>query len=113
MTPFDARGKHKPFENTVGKGEIDRNEQFLLFPQCFLPVRITFCHFCQIRNCRLQTLSVWKSLKFVVWLWVKETFKERDESWLSSTFILSLTLSQTINFKLFQTERSCRRQFQI
>ena len=22
-------------ENTVGKGEIARNEQFLLFPQCF------------------------------------------------------------------------------
>ena len=29
---------NKPFENTVGKGEIARNEQFLLFPQCFLPV---------------------------------------------------------------------------
>ena len=26
------------FENTVGKGEIAHNEQFLLFPQCFLPV---------------------------------------------------------------------------
>ena len=24
------------FENVVGKGEIARNEQFLLFPQCFL-----------------------------------------------------------------------------
>ena len=32
MTPFDALG-NKPFENTVGKGEIARNEQFLLFPQ--------------------------------------------------------------------------------
>ena len=30
MTPFD-----KPFENTVGKGEIAGNERFLLFPQCF------------------------------------------------------------------------------
>ena len=29
---------NKPFENTVGKGEIVRNEPFLLFPQCFLPV---------------------------------------------------------------------------
>ena len=37
MTPFDAPGK-QAFENTVGKGEIARNEQFLLFPQCFLPV---------------------------------------------------------------------------
>ena len=25
-------------ENTVEKGEIARNEQFLLFPQCFLPI---------------------------------------------------------------------------
>ena len=40
--------QHKPFENTVGKGEIARIEQFLLFPQCFLPVWITFCHFRQI-----------------------------------------------------------------
>ena len=29
---------NKHFENTVGKGEIARNEQFLLFPQCFLPI---------------------------------------------------------------------------
>ena len=28
---------NKPFENTVGKGEIARNDQFLLFPQCFYP----------------------------------------------------------------------------
>ena len=47
--------------------ENARNEQVLLFPQCFLPVSITFCHFHQIRNSRLQTLSAWKSLKFVVW----------------------------------------------
>ena len=33
---------NKPFENTVGKGEIALKEQFLLFPQCFLPVWITF-----------------------------------------------------------------------
>ena len=58
---------NKPFENTMGKGEIACKEQFLLFPQCFLPVWIAFCHFCQIWNCCLQTLSVWKSLKFVVW----------------------------------------------
>ena len=35
-TPFDPLGI-KPFENTVGKGEIARNEQFLLYPQCFPP----------------------------------------------------------------------------
>ena len=31
MTPFGAPG-NKPFEDTVGKEEIARNEQFLLFP---------------------------------------------------------------------------------
>ena len=38
----------KAFENTVGKGEIARYEQFILFPQCFLPPRMIFCHFHQI-----------------------------------------------------------------
>ena len=34
---FDANGRKlsKQVENTVGKGEIARYEQFLLFPQCF------------------------------------------------------------------------------
>ena len=34
---FDENGRKlsKWVENTVGKGEIARNEQFLLFPQCF------------------------------------------------------------------------------
>ena len=35
---FDKNGKKlsKQVENTLGKGEIARYEQFLLFPQCFL-----------------------------------------------------------------------------
>ena len=34
---FDENGRtlSKSVENTVGKGEIARYEQFLLFPQCF------------------------------------------------------------------------------
>ena len=34
---FDENGRHlsKWVENTVGKGEIARYEQFLLFSQCF------------------------------------------------------------------------------
>ena len=69
------------FENTVRRKEIARNEQFLLFSQCFLPFRRIFCHVHQILKC-LQTLSVWKSLKFVVWkrvnclpAWSKRLFK--------------------------------------
>ena len=32
------------FENIVGKGEIARHEQFLLFPQCFLLNQIIVPH---------------------------------------------------------------------
>ena len=39
MTPFDAPGKQ------AITGEIACNKQFLLFPQSFLPVWRTFCHF--------------------------------------------------------------------
>ena len=74
--------QYKSFENTVGKGEIARDEQFLLYPQSFLPVFSFFpesflpvwryfFHFYQIHNYRLQSFSVWKSLKFVVWERVK------------------------------------------
>ena len=58
---------NKPFEIAVGKGETARNEQFLRFPQCFLPFWRTFCHIYQIWNCRLQPLWIWKGLKHVVW----------------------------------------------
>ena len=50
--------KYKSFANTVGKAEIARNEQFLLFPQCFLPFWRTSCHFCQILTYCLRSLSV-------------------------------------------------------
>ena len=36
------------FENIVGKGEIAPNEQFLLFPQCFLLNQIIASPFVQI-----------------------------------------------------------------
>ena len=35
-------------ENIVGKGEIARNEQFLLFPECFLLNQITESPFVHI-----------------------------------------------------------------
>ena len=45
----------KSFENTVGKGEIARNEQFLLFPHCFLPVLESFLPFST--NLKLSSAS--------------------------------------------------------
>ena len=44
---------------------------FFFFPPCFLPVLRAFCFFHQIWNYRLQTLSVWNDLTFVVWERVK------------------------------------------
>ena len=40
---------------------------FFFSLRVFCPFWRTFCHFNQIWSCRLQTLSVWKSLKCVVW----------------------------------------------
>ena len=37
------------------------------FSQCFVPFWEISCHFHQVQNCLLQTLSVWKSQKFIVW----------------------------------------------
>ena len=59
--------QYKSFENTVGKGEIACDEQFVHFPQCFLPFWRTLCLFHRIKDRHLQTLSVWMSLKLVVW----------------------------------------------
>ena len=117
---------------TLEKGEIVRNKQFLLLPQCFLPCWRTFCHFYQIPNCRLQTLSVfWNSLKFVIWERVKlemawTTVKASAWTWdyikqrvknkpqrrhKSQCQQYVITLSQSTNFRLFQTEAVCRRKF--
>ena len=64
--------QYKYFGKTVGKGEIARNEQFLLFPHSvFYPFgehSAVFIRF-EIFVCRL---SGWKSLRFVVWERVKE-----------------------------------------
>ena len=54
---FDENGRKlsKQVENTVGKGEIARYEQFLLFPQCFL------------KACFQEA-----SKGVIVWEWVKQ-----------------------------------------
>ena len=78
--------QYESFENAVGKGEIARNKQFLIFLQYFLPCMVpnfhfptafflpfwrAFSHFHQICNCCLQMLWVWKRSKFVIWERVK------------------------------------------
>ena len=53
------------------KEELLITSNFSFSHSVFYPFGWAFCHFHQIWNCCLQTLSVWKSLKFVVWEWVK------------------------------------------
>ena len=56
---FDEIGRKffKRAENTVGKGEIARYEQFLLFPQCFQKTRTADTRAC-FRNGLTTTLSL-------------------------------------------------------
>ena len=93
---FDENGRKLSIrvENTVGKGEIARYEQFLLFPQCFLKACFS------------------GASKGVVWEWVNcfnvcclferiENILEREIMQVSSIFSLSnifLTLYLTCQF---------------
>ena len=61
---ISLENKTNTITKAVEKGEIACNEQFLLYPQCFLPVQRTFCYLHPIQNCRLQTVSIWTSVKF-------------------------------------------------
>ena len=80
------------FENTVGKGQIARKEQFLFFPQCFLLKQINVSLFVHI---------------FAI-ISLRATELEEPKTGISGK---GLTLSQTTNFRLFQIQSICRRQF--
>ena len=61
----NSRKFYKRVENTVGKGEIARYEQFLLFPQCFQ-----------------KACFPGASKGVIVWEWVKR-FRRKRRSFLS------------------------------
>ena len=66
--------QYKSFENTVGKGEIARNDQFPLFPQCFLPFWRTLPFLSNLINVvcklfqgkRVQNVSYGKGLTLTI-----------------------------------------------
>ena len=95
---FDENGRKfsKWVENIVGKGEIACYKQFLLFPQCF---RKTFPP--------LQYMTSENQGLFGKGLSDRALFVTYDL--LDSNQFNPLTT----NFRLFQTQRVCRRQFQI
>ena len=59
--------KHERYialENIERKGEIASSKQFLFFSQCFLPYMVLIFHLKYTLKCRLQSVSIWTSLKF-------------------------------------------------
>ena len=77
-----AQSYSKWVENTVGKGEIARYEQFLLFPQCFQ-----------------KACFPGVSKGVIVWEWVKDRFgllSDRDRNWFFVVF------SRNAYFKVIQ-----------
>ena len=128
--------QYKSFENTVGKGEIARDEQFLLFQHCFLPVNeelsagffkfeIVICKLFQFGRVKIlslgkvlmhsQKVSTQVILHRLHRLTSAKIFCFQSNSCVSEGYTTSLftwfyllTLSQTTNFRLFQTERVCR-----
>ena len=111
--------RNKSFENTEGKGEIAHNEQFLHFPQCFLPLLEKFLPFSS--NLKLSSANSFSLEESKICL--LQLFTERQHFRLAQIKSIlkmtgkilvdwpKLTLSQMINFRLFQTERVCRQQF--
>ena len=75
------------FENIVGKGEIARNEQFLLFPQCFLLNQVIVSPF---------VVHIFDIISLIA-----AEFEELKIGILGK----GLTLYQPTDFKLLQTER--------
>ena len=116
----------------MAKEEIACYEQFLLFPQCFLLILRTFCHFHRTQNCHLQTLSIWRGLEFVIWervktraftmtsyspsaLWQKPTIQQtflkfKKELTLQNWVLPTLnTYDQFMCKVLIQLKQNCRR----
>ena len=85
----------------------------------FWPFGYPSAIFYQISNCRLQILSIRKSLNLSfgkelnlrTFAGIKDNFNPSPTSSTLLTFSQTdLTLSHTTNFTLFQTKRVCRRQ---
>ena len=104
------------FENIVGKGEIARNEQFLLFPQCFLFTQVMVSPFVHIFNIISLFAAEFEKLKIGITGKGLKDFSLRSSEvrfiWYRVRRVENfITLSQTTNFRLFKTERVCERQF--
>ena len=97
---------YRSLENAVG---ITFSHSF------FLPFWTTLCQFHQIKNCRLQTLSVWNSLNFVIWERVNSLPIDKILKWIKSkAFACNIMLFNTLLNNKFsdwsKLKSICRQQ---
>ena len=83
-----------------GKKKNAGNQYFFLFSHCFLAIRNRNDYFAYTFTCIYKDICI---IMFLIWSHNQYHFVKRR----------LLTLSQTTNFRLFQTERICRIQFLI
>ena len=102
-------------ENIVGKGEIACTSNFsfpIMFSKGFFPrpVKRSLCWNGLKKEARRGQHQYFQ----IVYLFkVLNIFQNMSTNKKAIQTFYVLTLSQTTNFRLFQTERVCRRQFQI
>ena len=70
-----------------------------LFPKCYLPVWRTFFHINQIWNCRLQTLSVWKSLNLSFGKELPSIFPLSNDVFFPNTMIFASQIHLSANLE--------------
>ena len=84
---IEEESSSKQVENTVGKGEIARYEQFFLFPQCFQ-----------------KACFPWASKGVIVWEWVYSFPNDKFQTLLNSKSL------QTTISNLMKMEESSSKQ---
>ena len=58
----------RPFENVFREEENPGDQDFLLFPQCFLAFQKEIAPYKLERNGHLQMLSIWTRPNVIIWL---------------------------------------------
>ena len=92
--------QYKYFENTVRKGEIAHNKQFLLFPGCLLPFQRTFLIKLKMVFCKIFQFGR-VSLKFVACKRVNSLSCNQIFVWANSVFHDPLV---SLNFEGFDPQ---------
>ena len=111
----DSQLRRWLLENIIGKGENAGDQHFLLSPQCFLPYQRQVQWFDPHLNFAYSYV-VQFSVAVCLFPVLYDSFLYKFQfsySHESPYPCFPLTLSQTTNIRLFQTERVCRQQILI